>query len=108
MELRNDNFEEEVLEEEGPVFVDFWGSWCLACQQMKPLVKKLKEEIGGKVKVCYLNIDKNSKVADRFEVEETPTHILFLEGEPVEREVAAKTPEQLKEMIGKHVDLDGK
>jgi len=108
MEVNDSNFEEEVLEEEGAVFVDFWGSWCLACQQMKPLMKKLEKEIGDKLKVCYLNIDKNKKVSEKYEVEETPTHILFKDGEVVEKEIAAKTKDQLKEMIKEHVDLDGK
>ncbi|MFP4117218.1 MAG: thioredoxin family protein [Candidatus Aenigmatarchaeota archaeon] len=107
MEVNDSNFEEEVLEEEGPVFVDFWGSWCLACQQMKPLVKKLEKEIGDEVKVCYLNIDKNKKVSGKYGIEETPTHILFVDGEVVEREMAAKTKGQLKEMIGRHVDIYG-
>lgn len=105
MELNDSNFKEEVLEEDGCVFVDFWGSWCLACQQMKPLVKDLKEEIGDKVKICYLNIDKNKKVSDKYDIEETPTHILFQDGEVVDREMAAKTKGQLKEMIKEHTDL---
>ncbi len=73
---------------------------------MKPLIKDLKEEINDKVKVCYLNIDKNRKTSGKYEIEETPTHILFKDGEVVEKQMAAKTKGQLKEMIGDYVDLD--
>ncbi|MFP4046065.1 MAG: thioredoxin family protein [Candidatus Aenigmatarchaeota archaeon] len=104
MELNDNNFEDEVLGEEGIVFVDFWGSWCLACQQMKPIIKQLKEEIGDRVKICHINIDKNRTTADRFEIEETPTHILFRDGDVVERLHASRTKNQLKKMIEKHID----
>lgn len=101
MEFTDKNFEEEVLEEEGPVFVDFLGSWCTACQRMKPIIKELEEEYDGKMKIGFLNIDKNPKTSGKFEVEETPTHVLFQDGEVVERRMGAMAGRQLERLFEK-------
>lgn len=106
MELTDKNFDKEVLKEEGPVFVDFWGSWCLACQQMEPVIKNLEKEIGNKIKIGTLNIDKNPETSTKYEIEETPTHILFKDGEIIERQVGAKAGIELKQMIQKNTELE--
>lgn len=101
MELTDKNFEEEVIDSDGLVFVDFWGSWCTACQQMEPVVKKLEEKYDGKIKIGYLNIDKNPQTATKFEIEETPTHIFFKNGEVVERKMGALAGKQLEKIFEK-------
>lgn len=99
MEFTDEDFEEEVLEVEDPVFVGFLGSWCTACQRMKPIVEELEEEYDGKVKIGYLNIDKNPQISGKYEIEETPTHILFEGGEVVERKMGAMAKFQLEKML---------
>jgi len=102
MELSDDNFEEEILDYEGPALVDFWGSWCTACQQMKPIVEKLEEKYeDGEIKIGYMNIDKNPQVSGKYEIEETPTHILFEDGEVVERRMGALAGKQLEGLFEK-------
>ena len=104
MELDDDNFEEKVLEEDVPVLVDFWGSWCTACQRMKPLIEDLEEKYGEKVKIGHMNIDKNPQVSGEFEIEETPSHLLFEDGEVVERKMGALAKKQLEGMIEDYLD----
>ncbi len=100
MELTDENFEEEVLEQEGPVLVDFWGSWCTACQRMKPIIKKLEKKYDdGEIKIGHLNIDKNPQVSGEYEIEETPTHIVFQNGEVVERRMGAMATKQLEALF---------
>lgn len=99
MEFTDEDFEEEVLEVEDPVFVDFLGSWCTACQRMKPIVEELGEEYDGEMKIGFLNIDKNPQVSGKYEIEETPTHILFEDGEIVDRKLGAMAKFQLEEMF---------
>lgn len=102
MELNDDNFEEEVLVHDGPVLVDFWGSWCTACQRMKPVVKKLEKKYrDDTIKIGHLNIDKNPKISGKYEIEETPTHILFEDGEVVERKMGAMAGKQLERLFEK-------
>jgi len=104
MELTDDNFEEKVLDEEVPVLVDFWGSWCTACQRMKPIIEELEKEYGEDVKIGHLNIDKNPQISGRFEIEETPSHILFKDGEIVERKMGALAKKQLEGMLEDFLD----
>ena len=104
MELSDDNFEEKVLDEEVPVLVDFWGSWCTACQRMKPIIEELEKEYGEDVKIGHLNIDKNPQISGRFEIEETPSHILFKDGEIVERKMGALAKKQLEGMLEDFLD----
>lgn len=99
MELTDDNFKEEVIEEDGLVLVDFLGSWCTACQRMKPVVRELEDEWDGKVKICHLNIDKNPQISSKYEIEETPTHIVFEGGEVVERRMGAMAKKQIEKML---------
>lgn len=99
MELTDKNFEQEVLEHEGPVLVDFWGSWCTACQQMKPIVKKLEKKYDGEIKIGHLNIDKNPQISGKYEIEETPTHILFEDGDIADRKVGAMAGKQLENLF---------
>lgn len=98
MELTDKNFREKVLKSEEPFLVDFWGSWCLACQQMKPTIKKLEKDF-NRVKVGHLNIDRNPKTANRFRIEETPTHILFKKGKVLEKKFGAMSGDQLKSTV---------
>lgn len=105
MELNDKNFVEEVLEHDGPVFVDFWGSWCTACQQMEPVVTELEKKYDGEeIKIGHLNIDKNPQISSKYEIEETPTHILFENGEVVERQMGAMAMRQLEKMFQKVLD----
>ena len=102
--MTDDNFEEKVLDEEVPVLVDFWGSWCTACQRMKPIIEELEKEYGEDVKIGHLNIDKNPQISGRFEIEETPSHILFKDGEIVERKMGALAKKQLEGMLEDFLD----
>ncbi len=105
MELTDENFEEEVEDYDGPVLVDFWGSWCTACQRMKPIVQKLEKKYGdGEIKICHLNIDKNPQVSSKYEIEETPTHIVFESGEVGERKMGALAGRHLEEMFEDYLE----
>ena len=58
-ELNKDNFEKEVMEANVPVLIDFWASWCGPCRMMSPVIDKIAEEMGDKLKVCKVNVDEN-------------------------------------------------
>lgn len=81
--------------------VDFWGSWCTACQRMKPIVEKLEKKYDGRVKIGHLNIDKNPKISSEYEIEETPTHVLFENGKVVERRMGAMAGKQIEKLLEK-------
>lgn len=76
----SENFEEEVLQSNIPVLVDFYAEWCGPCKMMGPVVDKVAEEFQGKVKVGKLDIDQNIEVAQKYRVMSVPTFVVFKEG----------------------------
>jgi len=104
MILTDKNFKEEVLESDIPVLVEFWGSWCPPCQRMKEVLKKLEEAYKGRVKVCELNIDRNPVTAFRYHIKGVPAYIIFYRGKVIHRDIAAKSLNQLKDMVDRALD----
>ena len=93
------NFEQEVLECDLPVFIDFWGSWCPPCKMVEPIMDELAKHFDGKIKVGKLNIDQNPETRSMFNIGGAPTFILFKNGQALERIVGARSKKQLLELI---------
>ena len=71
------NFQADVLENDGPVLVDFWAPWCGPCRAVAPMLEALAGERAGKLKIAKLNVDENPRSAARFQVQAIPTMIVF-------------------------------
>lgn len=94
---------DEVIKGEKPVLVDFYADWCGPCQAMAPVVKEVKSEVGDKVKVLKVDIDKNPKAARIFNVRGVPTFILFKKGKQLWRQSGVITKRDLLGVISKSV-----
>jgi thioredoxin 1 len=86
------SFEQDVLEAERPVVVGFWAPWCGPCHAVEPVLERLANEAGGRVRFAKLNVDQNPVTASRYEVLALPTAILFADGEAKDVVVGARSP----------------
>src|ERR671914_2730970 len=82
-------FEQEVLQSEKPVIVDFWAEWCGPCHAVAPVLDKIVEERGDEVKLVKVNIDEEQGLAQRYGISSIPTMILFRDGEPAAAAIGA-------------------
>lgn len=98
MHLTKDNF--DSVTSSGLVLVDFWATWCGPCRMQAPIVEELDEQLGGKVKICKLDVDDEPAIAQRFGVMSIPTLMVFRNGEMISKEVGVHTVEQLMTMLG--------
>jgi thioredoxin 1 len=84
-EFTDAGFEEDVIQSDSPVLVDFWAPWCGPCRQIAPLIDELALQYEGKVKIGKVNVDDNPETAQRFDIMNIPTLLLFKNGEVAER-----------------------
>ena len=93
------NFEQEVLQSQLPVVLDFWAPWCGPCKMIAPILDQLAEELDGKVKIAKINVDDNQVVPAQFGIRGIPTIIVFKDGKNVAHKVGALAKPQLEAFI---------
>ena len=94
-----DDFQNEVINNEVPVLVDFWAEWCGPCKQLAPLVEEASNEFKDKIKVCKIDVDVNRDIAAEYGIRSIPTLMIFENGMLVGTEIGALTKLQLEEFI---------
>ncbi|WP_340202294.1 thioredoxin [Ascidiimonas sp. W6] len=77
---------QKIIDSEVPVLVDFYADWCGPCKTLAPILKEVKHELGDHIKVVKIDIDKNQKLAARFQVRGVPTMMLFQNKEQLWRQ----------------------
>ena len=97
--VSDQSFEQEVLNSEVPVLIDYWAEWCGPCKMMEPVVEKLAEEYDGKLKVGKIDVDNQGELAARYNVMSIPTFLVFNKGELVGQAVGAVPPSRLEDMF---------
>lgn len=97
------SFDQEVLQADLPVLVDFWAEWCGPCRMTGPVVEELATNYAGQLKVCKLNVDENPQTASRYQVMSIPTLLLFKGGQEQDRIIGYQPLEQLAGRLALHL-----
>jgi thioredoxin 1 len=100
LEVTEANFEQEVLQSETPVLVDFWAEWCGPCHAVSPVLEKIAEERKDEIKLVKVNIDNEQGLSLRYGVMSIPTMILFKDGEPAAAAIGAQPKSALERTLG--------
>ncbi|HWR40055.1 MAG TPA: thioredoxin [Patescibacteria group bacterium] len=85
MSTMSSTFQEDVLDQDQLVLVDFWAPWCSYCNKLTPLLDELAQEFDGKVKIVKINVDENKTLAQTHSIMSLPTMMLFKDGVAVEK-----------------------
>jgi thioredoxin 1 len=101
--LTDDSFEDEVVNAEGPVLVDYWADWCGPCKMIAPILDEIAEEYKDKVKIAKLNIDENPGTPPKYGIRGIPTLMLFKGGNVEATKVGAVSKSQLTAFIDSNV-----
>jgi thioredoxin 1 len=100
IEVTEATFEQEVLQSDKPVLVDFWAEWCGPCHAVAPVLDKIVEEQNGELKLVKVNIDQEQALSLKYGVMSIPTMILFKDGEPAAAAVGAQPKSALERSLG--------
>ncbi len=89
----------DILQKNSLVLIDFSAAWCGPCQMLAPILKEVKDEMGEKLSIIKIDIDKNQAVASKFHVQGVPTLILYKDGNQVWRQSGLQPKHELLKII---------
>ena len=93
------NFENEVLNSDKPVLLDFYADWCGPCKMLAPVVHEIAEENAGTLKVGKINVDEQMELAMRFQVSSIPMLVVFKGGKAVAKSVGYRPKAEIAAMV---------
>jgi len=97
--INDSDFEQEVLNSDSPVLVDYWAEWCGPCKMIAPILHEIADEYAGRLKVTKMDIDQNTETPRQFSIRGIPTLMIFKDGQIQGTRVGALTKNQLKAFV---------
>ena len=98
VEVTKSNFEQEVMQSDKTVLIDFWASWCGPCRMLSPIVDEIVDE-HPEFKVCKVNVDEQKELAEEFNVMSIPTLFVIKDGKMMKHSVGVKSKAEIVAMM---------
>lgn len=103
VEITASNFENEVINSDRPVLIDFWAPWCGPCKAIAPVIDEIEKELSKKIKICKINIDSNPEIANQYSIMSIPTLMILKQGQVLETKTGAVEKEPLIRLVEKYI-----
>jgi len=94
---------DSIISDSRPIIVDFHALWCEPCKMQSPILKEVATELGEKVTIIKIDVDHNSEIAARYNVQSVPTLIIFKDGKLFWRQSGVATKSQLKNVLSQYI-----
>ena len=101
--VTDETFDQEVLQAEGAVLVDYWAEWCGPCKMIAPILDEIAADYTGKIKIAKLNIDENPNTPPKYGIRGIPTLMIFKNGNVEATKVGALSKSQLTAFIDSNI-----
>lgn len=98
--ITSKNFNEEVMETDQTVLVDFWAPWCGPCRMIGPIIEELANEVPSHIKIAKVNVDEEQQLASQYRVFSIPTIIIIKDNKIIKQTVGFQSKAALKKMLG--------
>ena len=89
----------DIINSETPVLVDFFATWCGPCQMLTPILKQVKDNLGERITIIKIDVDKNQELASKFQVRGVPTMMLYQNGEQLWRQSGVLSKEEIIKIV---------
>ena len=97
--VTDQSFDEDVLNSNLPVLIDFWAEWCGPCKEVSPILEEISTEMSDSIKIVKVNIDENPNIPSQYGVQSIPTLIIFKKGEVVATKIGMSSKNELLSWI---------
>jgi len=101
--ITKENWEQEIINSDKPVFVDFFATWCGPCSVVAPMLEELDKEYEGKVNFVKVDVDQNKELASKYNIFSIPTLAIFRNGKIIAQASGAVSKESIRNYIDKNI-----